>query len=197
MAAQCKFIISAILCCSGAFAQNTDLEHGKIEIRGFGGGIKTGNLRVSQPSFAAGVEAAIGLNRIVAVTGTYSFDRLYNRPEIFQSRVVHEFMGGFRFSVPNHSRITPYGAVSGGGVVLVDTPELFVSSPGPFGGPGSNFPGSSSTTHFAMAIGPGVNYRINSHAGIAVDIRGVAISFGLDSTPGWFLRTTGGFYYRF
>lgn len=197
MPGQYKFVISAILCCSCAFAQNTDLEHGKIEIRGFGGGIRAGNFHVSQPAFAAGVEAAIGLNRIVAVTGTYSFDRLYDRPDIFQqSRVVHEFMGGFRFSIPNHSRITPYGAVSGGGVVLVDTPEFFdqlitASLSGP------SFASSSSTTHFAMAIGPGVNYRINSHAGIAVDVRGVAISFGLNSTPGWFLRTTGSFYYRF
>ena len=100
---QCKFVVSAILCCSCALAQNTDLEHGRIEIRGSGGGIRAGNFHVSQPAFAAGVEAAIGLNRIVAVTGTYSFDRLYDRPDIFQSRVVHEFMGGFRFSIPNHS----------------------------------------------------------------------------------------------
>ena len=197
MPGQCKFVISAIVCCSCALAQNTDLEHGQIEIRGFGGGIQAGNFHVSQPAFAVGVEAAIGLNRIVAVTGTYSFDRLYDRPDIFQSRVVHEFMGGFRFSIPNHSRITPYGAVSGGGVALVETPDLLFTFPPPSGGPGSNFASSSSTTHFAIAIGPGVNYRINSHAGIAVDVRGVAISFGLDSTPGWFLRTTGSFYYRF
>ena len=86
--------------------------------------------------------------------------------------------------------------MSGGGAVLVDTPEFFDQLiTGSFGGRG--FASSSSTTHFAMAIGPGVNYRINSHAGLAVDVRGVAISFGLNSTPGWFLRTTVGFYYRF
>jgi hypothetical protein len=171
-----------------AFAQSTDLEHGKIEIRGFGGGIKAGNLLVRQPAFSAGVEGAIGLNRIVAVTGDYAFDHLYSF-DLFQSR-VHEFMGGFRFSISNHSRITPYGAVSVGGVALVE-------SSGFFGGPGSNFANSTETTHFAIAIGPGVNYRINSHTGIAVDVRGVAISFGLNSTPGWFVRTTGGIYFRF
>lgn len=72
MPGQCKFAV-VILCCSGAFAQSTDLKHGQIEIRGFGGGLNTGNLLVSQPAFAAGAEGAIGLNRIVAVTGTLFF----------------------------------------------------------------------------------------------------------------------------
>ena len=41
-----------------------------------------------------------------------------------------------------------------------------------------------STTHFALAIGPGVNYRISPRTGIFLDVRGVAISFGFDSRPG-------------
>ena len=102
---------------------------------------------------------------------------------------MHEFMGGFRFSIPNRSRITPYGAISAGGVVLSD--KFSLSSPG-FSSAGSN-----SQTKFAFAPGAGVNFRISQRTGINVDARGVAVSFGFSSIPGWIVRTTGGFYFRF
>jgi opacity protein-like surface antigen len=185
--------------CSCAFSQSSDLSHGKIEIRGFGGGVNAGNLLVSQPAFSAGVAGAIGLNRIVAVTGDYVFDHLGSVDNSFcfsgscsqshQSQQMHEFMGGFRFSIPNRSRITPYGAISAGGVALHET---FSSS-----SPGFSSATSNSMTKFAFAIGGGANYRISQRTGINVDVRGVAVSFGFNSTPGWIVGTTGGFYFRF
>jgi opacity protein-like surface antigen len=196
---QLKSIPLAIVFCSCAFSQNVDLTHGKIEIRGFGGGVNAGNILVSQPAFSAGVEAAIGLNRIVAVTGDYVFDHLGSADNSFcfsggcsqshQSQQMHEFMGGFRFSIPNRSRIMPYGAVSAGGAALT---QKFSSS-----GPGFSSADSHSTTTFAFALGGGASYRLSRRTGINVDARGVAVTFASDSTPGWMVRTTGGFYFRF
>jgi len=181
-----KFVLFAVGFCSCAFSQSGDLSHGKIEIRGFGGGVNAGNLLVSQPAFSVGAEGAIGLNRIVAVTGDYSFDHLGSFNGFFNRR-VHEYMGGFRFSIPNRSRITPYAGVSAGGAAVVDK---FSSSSG-FNS------GSDSLKKFAIALGAGANYRITRRTGVNVDVRGVAVSFGFNSTPGWIIRTTGGFYFRF
>ncbi len=201
---QRKVILLAIGFCSCAFSpcafsQSTDLSHGEIEIRGFGGGVIAGNILVAQPAFSAGAEGAIGLNRFVAVTGDYAFDRLgtLDNSSCFlgscsqshQSQKMSEFMGGFRFSIPNRSRITPYAAISAGGVALH---ESFSES-----SPGFNFANSQTMTKFAFAIGGGANYRLTQRTGLNVDVRGVAVSFGFNSTPGWMVRTTGGFYFRF
>ena len=138
---------------------------------------------MAQPAFSAGVEGAIGLSRIITITGHYAFDHL-NFDDLRSP--VHEFMAGFRLSVPNHSRITPFGAVSAGSATL----PMFNFINGTLAVP-------TPITHFALAIGPGVNYRISLRTGIFLDVRGVAISFGFDTRPGWFVRTTGGFYFRF
>jgi hypothetical protein len=67
------------------------------------------------------------LNRFIALTGNYatSFHRSGDRYCVFEEcfdfedhRRLDEFMGGVRFSVPNASRITPYGAVTAGALVL-------------------------------------------------------------------------------
>ena len=196
---QRKVILLAIGFCSCAFSQSADLSHGKIEIRGFGGGVNAGNILVAQPAFSAGAEGAIGLNRFVAVTGDYAFDHLGSTDDSFcfsggcsqshASQQMHEFMGGFRFSIPNRSRITPYAAISAGGVVLH---EKFSAN-----SPGFSSSESDSMTKFAFAIGGGANYRLTQRTGLNVDVRGVAVSFGFNSTPGWMVCTTGGFYFRF
>jgi opacity protein-like surface antigen len=196
---QRNLTVLAIVTCSCASSQSADRPNDRIEIRGFGGGVNTGNLLLNQPAFSAGVEGAVRLNRIVAVTGDYAFDHLGSIDNSFcfssscsqshQSQNMHEFMGGFRFSIPNRSRITPYAGISAGGVALTDRFS--------FSGGGVSSSGSSSSTKFAFGLGAGANYRISRRTGINVDARGVAVSFGFDSTPGWIVRTTGGFYFRF
>jgi opacity protein-like surface antigen len=199
MPARRNLIVLAIVSCSCAFSQSGDRSNGRIEMRGFGGGVNAGNLLLSQPAFSTGVEGAIRLNRIVAVTGTYAFDRLGSIDNSFcfasacsqshQSQKMHEFMGGFRFSIPNRSRITPYAGISAGGVALTDKFS--------FSGGGLSSAGADSMRKFAFAIGAGANYRISQRTGINVEARGVAVSFGVHSIPGWIVRTTGGFYFRF
>ena len=130
------------------------------------------------------------------MTGHYAFDHLGTvDSSLFSSDVriaerqkMHEFMGGVRFSIPNRSRITPYGAVSAGGVALVDKFN--------FSGPGFNSGGSYSTSRFAIALGGGANYRISQRTGINVDVRGTAANPSPEST-GWIVRTTAGYYFRF
>jgi hypothetical protein len=184
--------------CSRAFSQSADLSHGKVEIRGFGGGINAGNMLLNQPAFSAGVEGAFGLNRIIALTGYYAFDHLgtvdsvsCSSSECSQSherRTMHEFMGGVRFSIPNRSRITPYGAVDAGRVLQTETFSL--------SGSGFSYAGSLAVSRFAIALSGGANYRINRRTGINVDVRGIAASPGLEST-GWMVRTAAGYYFRF
>jgi hypothetical protein len=43
----------------------------------------------------------------------------------------------------------------------------------------------------------GGNDPISRRTGINVEPRGVAVSFCVHSLPGWIVRTTGGFYFRF
>ena len=193
-----KVVALAVLMCSCAFSQSADLSHGKVEIRGFGGGINAGNMLLNQPAFSAGVEAAFGLNRVVALTGYYAFDHLgtVDSASCFSSecsqsherRTMHEFMGGVRFSIPNRSRITPYGAVNAGGTVHTETFN--------FSGSGFGYAGSFSTSRFAIALGGGANYKITRRTGINVDVRGTAANPSPEST-GWIVRTTAGYYFRF
>jgi len=108
---------------------------------------------------------------------------------LHQSQQMHEFMGGFRFSIPNRSRITPYGAVSAGGAALTQKSSS--------SGPGFSSADSHSMTSFAFALGGGANYRLSRRTGINVDVRGVAVTFASDSVPAWMVRSTVGFYFRF
>jgi opacity protein-like surface antigen len=199
MQIQRSFVFLAVGFCSCAFSQSAEPAEDKIEIRGFGGGVNAGNLLLGQPAYSAGLEGALRLNRIIAVTGDYAFDHLGSIDTSFcfqstcsqshQSQTLHEFMGGVRFSIPNRSRISPYAGISAGGAALT----------GKFSASGAGFSssGSNSSTKFAFAIGAGADYRISRRTGINVEARGVAVSFGVDSIPGWIVRTTGGFYFRF
>ena len=124
------------------FAQ--DLGKGHFELRASGGIIDAGNgpFRSALPSYE--LEAAFGLSRFFAVTGGYTHDYLRdtgftfcalpgfvlpgqvvnpsdcNQLE-FQNR-FQEFMGGVRFSVPNHSPITPHLQFSMGAVRQTSDP---------------------------------------------------------------------------
>ena len=81
-----------------------------------------------------------------------------------ETRRLHELMGGFRFSAPNPTRFTPYGVVSAGALTLTDRTE----SRDPLSGDTSD---STSGTHFAIAVGGGLNFTISPHFGLTVEAR--------------------------
>jgi hypothetical protein len=184
----------AFALCATAFAQSSDLDRGKREVRVFAG-MSTSRAVSVEPTLSAGAEVAVGLNRIIALTGNYAtsfhhigdqycaFDDCFNFEE---HRRLHEFMGGVRFSVPNPSRITPYGVATAGALVLTD----HTSASGPAFGSISN---TGSSTHFGVAMGGGVNFRITARFGIAFDARAIN---PVPSTA-WYMRTTVGVYFRF
>lgn len=103
-----------------------------------------------------------------------------------ETRRLHELMGGFRFSAPNPTRFTPYGVVSAGALTLTDRTE----SRDPLSGDTSD---STSGTHFAIAVGGGLNFTISPHFGLTVEARGIE---PLPSST-WFLGATTGLYFRF
>jgi hypothetical protein len=184
----------AFALCATAFGQSPDLNRAKKEVRVFAG-MSTSRAVSVDPTLSAGAEVAVGLNRIIALTGNYatSFHRISDQFCAFndclnfeEHRRLDEFMGGVRFSVPNASRITPYGVVTAGALVLTD----HTSASGTSFGSMSN---TESSTHFGVALGGGVNFRITPRFGIAFDARGI------DPIPGtaWYVRTTGGVYFRF
>jgi len=184
----------AFALCATAFAQSSDLHRGKKEVRVFAG-MSTSRAVSVEPSLSAGAEVAVGLNRIVALTGNYatSFHRSSDQYCAFndclnfeEHRRLDEFTGGVRFSLPNRSRITPYGVVTAGALILTD----HTSASGTALGSTSN---TESSTHFGVAVGGGVNFRISPRFGIAFDARGI---YPVPSTA-WYLRATGCVYFRF
>jgi hypothetical protein len=67
----------AFALCATAFAQSSDLDRGKREVRVFAG-MSTSRAVSVEPTLSAGAEVAVGLNRIIALTGNYatSFHRI-------------------------------------------------------------------------------------------------------------------------
>jgi len=181
--------VMVLISCSPAFSQDDDLAHGVVELRGLGGSL-TGD--VIQPSFAGGVEAALGLNRVIALTGRYSFGDLGSSDSTFgafsyhNEGSIHELLAGFRFSALNRTRITPYGSV---GVGSVTTTNSFNAS-GP--APTDNVYNSLSRSRFALALGLGTNYALTRRAGLVFDVQVIGTT-GVQA----FIRPTGGFYIRF
>ena len=184
----------AFALCATAFGQSPDLDRGKKEVRVFAG-MSTSRAVSVDPTLSAGAEAAVGLNRMIALTGNYaiSFHRIGDQYCAFndcfdfeEHRRLNEFMGGVRFSVPNPSRITPYGVVTAGALVLTD----HTSASGTAFGSISN---TESSVRFGVAVGGGINFRITPRFGIAFDARGI------DPIPGtaWYVHTIGGVYFRF
>jgi opacity protein-like surface antigen len=133
------------------------------------------------------------LNRFIALTGNYatSFHRIGDRfcssegcVEFEDHRRLDEFMGGVRFSVPNASRITPYGAVTAG--VLALTSRTSTS--------GTAFGGTSNTnSHFGVAAGGGVTFSLTQRFGVVFDARAI---YPVPGTA-WHVRTAAGVYFRF
>jgi opacity protein-like surface antigen len=179
-----KLVVSMLLFCGAGFSQSADLERGGTEVRGFGGLAADSSNVFGDPKFSAGVEAAMGLNRYVALTGHYALDQIgrsgcsfFAPCTPFENEKMHEFMAGLRLSVPNHSRVTPYAAGTIGAVRLVN-----------FGSSVSN-----PSTQFGVGVGIGLNIRIRHRIGVTLDVHTVHAV----STEIWVIRPTAGFYYRF
>lgn len=176
--------LSVVLAVPG-FSQSADLDRGRVEINGFvGTTVDTSTIFGTSSKVGGGVEAAFGVNRHVAVTGDYSFNRIGQEGFLcfapctpLPDETIHEFMGGIRFSLPNGSRFTPYATGTIGGLRLA---EFAFNSRG-------------SSTEFAFGVGLGLGVRISRRTGIVLDLRGVdAVSPSV-----WFVQPSAGFYFRF
>ncbi len=151
--------------------------------------LKTGRIH---PTYA--FEAAVGLTRWAALVGSYTHNqrsdaKLPNCEGTLcdVSRADHrrhEFMGGFRASLPTQTRFAPYAQISVGAIreswdTLVLLPSIPPLPP-------------KAVTRFAVEPGVGVNVMLTRHLGVTLDVRGVkALDFD------WAFRTTGGVLWRF
>lgn len=173
----------------------TELFRGRKEIRLIGGfGQRSGG----PVGVSGGVEASVGLNRHVALTAGYFHSRLGTentrihrclwgcspRSSVQTTRPrADELMGGVRISIPRKGRIAPYGTLSGGALRAAETVR-------------NSFPASSTSsvrTVFGAGLGIGVNCEMSSRAGVSGEVRGVVPFRG----SGWYLRSSGGIYFRF
>jgi len=166
-----------------------DLGKGQLELRA-SGGINAGGRPIGSPSPSYDLEAAFGLSRFFAFTGDYAHDYLpdigfafvvpgrFNQ-QVIQNR-IQEFLGGVRFSVPNHSPITPHLQFSMGAVRRTSDPFF------------AAFVTSSTQTEFGLAPGAGLDYKISRHFGVGVDA-----NFVKPNRMTGFYHVTGGVFFRF
>jgi len=166
-----------------------DLGKGRFELRA-SGGINAGGGPIGSPSPSYDLEAAFGLSRFFALTGDYAHDYLpdigfafvvpgrFNQ-QVIQNR-IQEFLGGVRFSVPNHSPITPHLQFSMGAVRRTSDPFF------------AAFVTSSTQTEFGLAPGAGLDYKVSRHFGVGVDA-----NFVKPNRMTGFYHVTGGVFFRF
>lgn len=169
-----------------AFSQDPNLDRGRGEARGFAGvsfGPSSGLMDTVAPT--AGAEVAFGLNRLLAVTGSYANNSLGMR-----SARRHEVMGGVRISAANRSRVTPYGALTAGAVTASVSGRT-----GVMGGwtdmMGATASAGGSTAKFAVSPGGGIDCHIGRNVGIFLDFR-VVKAIDIE----WYGRTAVGVYFR-
>jgi hypothetical protein len=132
-----------------------------------------------------GTEVAFGINRALAVTGSYANNSL----GMYSAR-RHEVMGGVRISAANRSRVTPYGALTVGAVAA-----RFAGQSGMMGGSlgmmGLATSTGQSTAKFAVSPGGGIDCKIGRNVGVFLDFRAVkAIDIA------WYGRTSAGVFFR-
>ena len=140
-----------------AFSQDRDLNRGRGELRGFAGvsfGPSSGLMDTVAPT--AGAEVAFGLNRLLAVTGSYANNSLG-----MHSARRHEVMGGVRISAANRSRVTPYGALTAGAIMASVSGRTGVMG-GSTGMMGTTASTGGSTAKFAVS--PGRRHRLQDRS---------------------------------
>lgn len=166
-----------------------DLRKGRFELRA-SGGINAGGGPIDSPSPSYDLEAAFGLSKFFALTSDYAHDYLPDiefafavpgqfNVQVIQNR-IQEFLGGVRFSVPNHSPITPHLQFSMGAVRRTSDPFF------------SAFVTSSAQTEFGLAPGAGLDYKLSRHFGVGVDA-----NFVKANRMTGFYHVTGGVFFRF
>lgn len=169
-----------------AVSQERGLNQGRGELRGFGGvsfGSNTGSMDTVAPT--VGTEVAFGINRVLAVTGSYANNSL----GMYSAR-RHEVMGGVRISAANRSRVTPYGALTAGAVTASATGQSGMMG-GSAGMMGSATNTGRTTARFAVSPGGGIDCKIGRNVGVFLDFRAVkAIDIG------WYGRTAAGVFFR-
>jgi hypothetical protein len=184
-----KAAVFLVLLTTAVCAQ--DLGKGRFELRA-SGGINAGGGPLGSPSPSYDLEAAVGLSRFFALTADYThnylpdieFAFLYPGPANFNRQVIHnrihEFLGGVRFSVPNHSPITPHLQFSMGAVRRTSDPffPAFVTS--------------SAQTEFGLAPGAGLDFKLSRHFGVGVDA-----NFVKANRITGFYHVMGGVFFRF
>jgi len=90
----------------------------------------------------------------------------------------HEFMGGFRISMPNPTRITPHLDLAAGAIKQTST-----SSPASF---------SDGRTEFGFAPGIGADIKVMRHFGVSIDANFVKANHMTG-----FYHVMGGLYFLF
>jgi hypothetical protein len=180
-----RLAVCVMALCGAGLSKSVDLDNGALEIRGFGGGaIKPRVSPEGTSRFGGSLEIAFGVDRQLALTGEYALSPFGVSECIFglctpsQDEKIHEFMGGFRFSEPGSSRITPYFAATIGAVRFVNR----------------GFGAWSNRPEFAIGLGGGLDVRINPRPGFALEPRGIETAAPF---PIWIVRPTAGFYFRF
>jgi hypothetical protein len=181
-----RCMIFAALLAAAASSQDRDLNRGRGEARAFAGlsfGRGAGLMDTVAP--AAGAEVAVGISRLLAVTGSYSNNNFgMNRLR------RHEVMGGIRASAVNRSRVTPYGALTAGAVVASTS-----TGTGMMGGVPVMMGAATSTgrsdAKFAASPGGGIDCKISRNVGVFLDFRAVK---AIDIP--WYGRTGAGVFFR-
>ncbi len=174
-----RCMIFAALLAAAASSQDRDLNRGRGEARAFAGlsfGRGAGLMDTVAP--AASAEVAVGISRLLAVTGSYSNNNFWMN----RSR-RHEVMGGIRASAVNRSRVTPYGALTAGAVVASTS-----TGTGMMGAATST---GRSDAKFAVSPGGGIDCKISRNVGVFLDFRAVK-AFDIP----WYGRTGAGVFFR-
>lgn len=181
-----KWVSCGALFAALAFSQDRDLNRGRGELRGFAG-VSFGSSSDLTDTVAptAGAEVAFGLNRLLAVTGSYANNSLG-----MHSSRRHEVMGGVRISAANRSRVTPYGALTVGAVTASVSGRTGVMG-GSTDMMGTTASTGGSTAKFAVSPGGGIDCKIGRNMGILLDFRAVK---AVDIE--WYGRTAAGVYFR-
>lgn len=177
-------MISAALFSATASPQEGDLDRGRGEARpfvGFSFGPDGGFMDTVTP--AAGVEVALGISRLLALTGSYS-----NNSFAMNRLRRHEVMGGIRVSAANRSRVTPYGALTTGAVVASTGTGMMGGVAGMMGAATST---GRSDAKFAVSPGGGIDCKISRDVGVFFEFRAVK---AIDIP--WYGRTAAGVFFR-
>jgi len=189
-----KFV-GALLITIGVCSAQTEeniLYGGRFEVRGFGGanyGPSRSTALTPQTPLTFGGEVGFGLTDMMAVIGTFAYNRVGTDPSVNPpvDGSIKEYMGGMRFSVPiRDARIVPYGSLSLGKVSFKNYVEGTPNSQG------VSTPMATSSGHVGIAPALGADIPFSKHVGVGIEFRVVKAT-----DAGLYLRLCGSVFFRF